>query len=113
MSPRRVLEKHRKPLLAGTVLLTVMAAPATSAMAAPGGGSRPQPYRHHLAVAEQRAAQGAQGRSFVAQTRDGDEIEDPEEIAEQAEQYAEARSAPGIVAPGAYTAAWQQLQSMP
>ena len=45
---------------------------------------------------------------------------DPEEAAKEskeaatlAEQYAEARTAPGIVAPGAYTAAYQQLTSLP
>jgi len=42
---------------------------------------------------------------------DGDE-EGSEEIAEQADQYQEARSAPGIVAPGAYSAAFADLQRL-
>ncbi|WP_239075687.1 glycosyl hydrolase [Planosporangium flavigriseum] len=40
------------------------------------------------------------------------EAEDGNEIQEGADQYAEARSAPGVVAPGAYSAAWAQQQSL-
>ncbi|WP_229716146.1 glycosyl hydrolase [Mangrovihabitans endophyticus] len=84
--------------------------PAMSAAASPAGKDRPEPYRRHVAVAADRAQQVGQPRSLAA---DEDEGEDPEEIAEQAEQYAEARSAPGIVAPGAYSAAWAQQQALP
>jgi hypothetical protein len=94
--------------MAGAVSLALFMAPAVAATAAPGGGSRPVPYRHHLDVAKQRAE-----HSVRATALDPDAAEDPEEIAEQAEQYAEARSAPGILGPGAYTAAWRQLRAMP
>jgi hypothetical protein len=86
--------------------------PAGSAAAAPGGQPRPAPYQEHLRIAAQRVAQAHAVRALVTK-EDDDGAEDPEEIAEQAEQYAEARSAPGVVAPGAYTAAWQALQTMP
>ncbi|MGW0996859.1 glycosyl hydrolase [Streptomyces sp. NPDC002523] len=36
-----------------------------------------------------------------------------DEIAEGADQYAEARTSPGVVAPGAYGAAWRDLQKLP
>ncbi|WP_229829944.1 glycosyl hydrolase [Actinoplanes ianthinogenes] len=62
-----------------------------------------------MQAAQARAAQPA----HLTASAEPDEGEDPEEIAEQAEQYAEARSAPGIVAPGAYTAAWRALQALP
>ncbi|MEN3306250.1 MAG: hypothetical protein V7603_2452 [Micromonosporaceae bacterium] len=41
------------------------------------------------------------------------DTEGSNDIMEQADQYNEARSAPGIVTPGAYSAAWTQLQSLP
>jgi len=40
------------------------------------------------------------------------EPEEPEEVIERAEQFAEARTAPGIVLPGAYTAAFASLSSL-
>jgi hypothetical protein len=41
------------------------------------------------------------------------EFEEPEEILERADQFAEARTAPGIVLPGAYTAAFASLSGLP
>ena len=41
------------------------------------------------------------------------EFEAPEEILERADQFAEARTAPGIVLPGAYTAAFASLRALP
>jgi len=41
------------------------------------------------------------------------EFEEPEEILERADQFAEARTAPGIVLPGAYTAAFASLSALP
>jgi hypothetical protein len=43
----------------------------------------------------------------------GDDQEEADEIAEGAAQYAEARTSPGVVAPGAYGAAWASLQRLP
>lgn len=106
MSPRQ-----RKLLISSVALVTVVGLIPSGAAAAPGGQPRPEPYQRHVQAAQQRAALHA-GFSSRSAKADEDEGEDPEEIAEQAEQYAEARSAPGIVAPGAYTAAWQQLRSL-
>ena len=44
---------------------------------------------------------------------DGDGSEEADEIAEGAAQWAEARTSPGVVAPGAYGAAWTALQKLP
>jgi hypothetical protein len=67
------------------------------------------PFGHLNDLAAERASHA----TTALKVKEEDEGEDPEEIAEQAEQWAEARSAPGIVAPGAYSAAWRQQQSLP
>ncbi len=43
---------------------------------------------------------------------EGEPGDESHEAATAAEQYAQARTAPGIVAPGAYTAAWDSLQGL-
>lgn len=48
-----------------------------------------------------------------ATAEDPDDGNEADEIAEGADQYAEARTAPGVVAPGAYGAAWQSLANLP
>ncbi|WP_433296114.1 glycosyl hydrolase [Actinoplanes sp. CA-030573] len=102
--------------VAATALILVISPTAASASATGSDAAgRPMQYRNLKQTAADRAAQA---RSFSSKAKaaaeaDGEEGEDPEEIAEQAEQWAEARSAPGIVAPGAYSAAWQQQQSLP
>jgi hypothetical protein len=93
-------------------VIAVIGLVPAGAAATPGGAPRPEPYRRHLQVAQDRVAQAGQAKASRKAAAE-DTGEDPEEIAEQAEQYAEARSAPGIVAPGAYTAAWRALQTMP
>jgi hypothetical protein len=103
--------KPRLVAVAATALALVIT-PATAATAGPGGGARPMPYRHLQQLAADRAQAAQQNKTLVKAAED-DEGEDPDEIAEQAEQYVEARTAPGIVAPGAYSAAWQQQQSLP
>ena len=102
------------------VVLALIVVPSATSAAGPSGAGRPMPYRQLQQVAAERvaraAAQSSSAHSLAATSAaadSGDTGEDPEEIAEQAEQYAEARSAPGIVAPGAYSAAWQQQQSLP
>ncbi len=107
------------PRLIGAVGATTLAVlgliPAASAAAPAGSKPRPAPYRNHVQIAQQRTAHAnakVQGKALTAAQDDGG-AEDPDEIAEQAQQYEEARTAPGIVAPGAYTAAWQALKSMP
>ena len=114
MAPSRTLMTKQRFLAVGAAALIVVGLVPAVATAAPADEPRPAPYQHHLQVAQERAAQAAHpkvtGRAISAANDIGGE--DPEEIAEQAEQYAEARSAPGVVAPGAYTAAWQALESM-
>ncbi|SOE06961.1 glycosyl hydrolase [Streptomyces sp. Ag109_G2-15] len=44
---------------------------------------------------------------------DDDDGNEADEIAEGADQYAEARTSPGVVAPGAYGAAWRGLRNLP
>src|SRR4051794_28002997 len=90
--------------------LTLVITPVAASAAGPDGSGRPMQYRHLKQLAAERAAHP---KAFKAQADSDEGGEDPEEIAEQAEQWAEARSAPGIVAPGAYSAAWQQQQSLP
>src|SRR3954449_9860335 len=90
--------------------LTLVISPGAAAAAGPDGSARPMQYRHLKQLAAERAAHA---KAVKAQADSDEGGEDPEEIAEQAEQWAEARSAPGIVAPGAYSAAWQQQQSLP
>ncbi len=43
----------------------------------------------------------------------GDGGGEEDEIAEGAAQYAEARTSPGVLAPGAYSSAWNQLTALP
>ncbi|WP_433367194.1 glycosyl hydrolase [Actinoplanes sp. CA-142083] len=88
--------------------IALLVSPAAASASAPGQDGRPVPYRHLKELAAQRAAHPSALKALA----EDDEGEDPDEIAEQAEQWAEARSAPGIVAPGAYSAAWAQQQSL-
>ncbi len=114
MSPDFKFVKSRLFWAAGAATLAAIGLIPGASVAAPAGKPRPLPYQRHVEIAQQRAAhKGAGVKAFSVAAADDDGGEDPEEIAEQAEQYAEARSAPGVVAPGAYTAAWQALQSMP
>ncbi|MGA5300353.1 glycosyl hydrolase [Nucisporomicrobium flavum] len=108
MLPHLDQPSTRRVLVAATAALALIVTPAVS-VAAPGGDNRPEPYRRHVQIAAERAQQAQQPHTFAEEP----EGEDPEEIAEAAEQYAEARSAPGIVAPGAYSAAWAQQQALP
>jgi hypothetical protein len=98
-------------LSAGAATLAVLGLVPAASVAAPAAKPRPLPYQRLVETARERAAH-LNAKALTA-ADDDDSGEDPEEIAEQAEQYAEARSAPGIIAPGAYTAAWRALQSMP
>ena len=57
--------------------------------------------------------QQQKGLSAFAQAGDDDDGGEAQEEAEQADQYAEARTSPGIVAPGAYGAAYDALVDLP
>lgn len=52
---------------------------------------------------------GAQGSRKLPHA----DVPEPDEISESAEQYAEARTAPGVVLPGAYGAAFSSLAGLP
>ena len=97
-----------RALLAGTAVSTLVVLSGGGAVAAARPAPRPGPYQRQALAAAQRST-GA----HALLTSESDAGEDPEEIAEQAEQWAEARSAPGLVAPGAYSAAWAQQQALP
>ncbi|MFC4108992.1 glycosyl hydrolase [Micromonospora zhanjiangensis] len=78
-------------------------------LAAAPGGPRPHPVGDLARTAHRHATATTQNRSLAP----GEEEEGPNDIMEQADQFAEARTSPGIVAPGAYSAAWAQAQALP
>lgn len=86
----------------------------TQAQAASGTGVDPFGVR---ALREQAQLNQLKGLSSFATTADsgdsGGEEDESGNIAEQADQYAEARTSPGIVAPGAYGAAYDALGELP
>ncbi|MFC8342520.1 glycosyl hydrolase [Streptomyces sp. NPDC057280] len=91
-----------------TASATLVAIPAG---AAPGGDSSPFGARTLAQLAAEREQSvGAMSPSLAAEDDDGNEAD---EIAEGAAQYAEARTSPGVVAPGAYGAAWTSLTKLP
>lgn len=84
---------------------------AIPASAAPGGHVSPFGARALARLAaERQQSVGDVSPSVKAEDDDGNEAD---EIAEGADQYAEARTSPGIVAPGAYGAAWHDLTRLP
>jgi hypothetical protein len=100
------------------VTLTALGLTTSQAIAAPAPGPRPWQARHLAEIGHQHARHtttGGAGPLAAAQAAGGgeDEGDEAENSAEATEQFTEARTAPGIVAPGAYGAAWAQLQSMP
>ncbi len=64
-------------------------------------------------AAEREQSVGAISPKAKADDDGGDDGNEADEIAEGADQYAEARTSPGIVAPGAYGAAWTSLTNLP
>ncbi|WP_432027659.1 glycosyl hydrolase [Streptomyces sp. 1222.5] len=92
---------------------TVCALTASAALAmippsaASGRGVNPFGVRVLAQLAHEREQSiGAVAPHLAADDDDGNEAN---EIAEGADQYAEARTSPGVVAPGAYGAAWRDL----
>ncbi|MFF5014691.1 glycosyl hydrolase [Streptomyces sp. NPDC001165] len=75
------------------------------------GGVSPFGVRTLGQLAKERVQSvGAMSPHLKADDDDGNEAD---EIAEGADQYAEARTSPGVVAPGAYGAAWRGLRNLP
>ncbi|MFD8084563.1 glycosyl hydrolase [Kitasatospora sp. NPDC059722] len=118
--------RQRRRLLLPAVTLTALGLTTTQALAAPGT-SDPRPHQaQHLDEVGQKHAAKVKGTSPTSSTAkhtfsakadtpgggDGG-ADEAENSAEGTAQYTEARTAPGVVAPGAYGAAWAQLKSMP
>ncbi|WP_374209234.1 glycosyl hydrolase [Kitasatospora sp. A2-31] len=115
--------RQRRRLLLPAVTLTALGLTTTQALAA-SEPPKPRPHQaEHQARVGQKHAEKVQGTgtaspafSAKADTPGGDGdggADEAENSAEGVAQYTEARTAPGVVAPGAYGAAWSQLQSMP
>ncbi|GAA2265894.1 MULTISPECIES: ligand-binding sensor domain-containing protein [Kitasatospora] len=109
--------RHRRRLLISAVTLTALGLTANQALAAPAPKPRPWQARHLADVARQHAAKtGSPGHlSSMLTAKDGGDDGGADEAfnsMESTAQFTEARTAPGVVAPGAYGAAWAQLQSM-
>ncbi|MCX4579840.1 glycosyl hydrolase [Streptomyces sp. NBC_01571] len=85
---------------------------AIPAGAASGPDGTPFGARALAQLAAERAQSTGGITSRLKADDDGDGGNEADEIAEGADQYAEARTSPGIVAPGAYGAAWQSLTNM-
>ncbi|AEY86038.1 hypothetical protein SHJG_0761 [Streptomyces hygroscopicus subsp. jinggangensis 5008] len=97
--------------------LTICAITASAALVAtPAGaasGKSEKPFGARV-LARLAAERGTSIRPLGPQARAEDEDgNEADEIAEGADQYAEARTSPGIVAPGAYGAAWSSLTHLP
>ncbi|MFJ9692871.1 glycosyl hydrolase [Kitasatospora sp. NPDC101183] len=110
--------RRSRRLLLPAVTLTVLGLTTTQALAAPAPASGNKQARHLTEVGRKHAAQvlgaAAAPHTFAAKAESaGDGGSEAENSAEGVAQYTEARTAPGVVAPGAYGAAWSQLQSMP
>ncbi|MFJ9447410.1 glycosyl hydrolase, partial [Kitasatospora sp. NPDC101235] len=115
--------RQRRRLLLPAVTLTALGLTTTQALAAPSETPKPRPHQaqHQTEIGQKHAkkVQGtaAAGPAFTAKASSAapgeDEGDEAENSAEGTAQYTEARTAPGVVAPGAYGAAWSQLQSMP
>ncbi|WP_370151141.1 glycosyl hydrolase [Streptacidiphilus sp. EB129] len=101
---------RRRGLAIGALAVAgLMAAiPAQAATAGYGGANIFAP-----GVAKAHAQHHAGGLSAAATTASGDGSEEADEIAEGAAQRSEARTSPGVVAPGAYGAAWSAFQNLP
>lgn len=95
-----------------TASATVVAIPAG---AAPGSHGTPFGARALAQLAAERgqSAGAVSPRAKAEEDGGGDDGNEADEIAEGADQYAEARTSPGIVAPGAYGAAWTSLTNLP
>ncbi|MET7379552.1 glycosyl hydrolase [Streptomyces sp. NPDC005526] len=102
--------RSRKRTAAVLVTTAALGLTITQAQAA-GRGVDPFGVRaqHHQA----RLNEQQPGRVSLATEGDDEGGNEGEEIAEQADQYAEARTSPGIVAPGAYGAAYAALKNLP
>ncbi|MEU6280975.1 glycosyl hydrolase [Streptomyces sp. NPDC047028] len=110
------LHAHRRrwfTLCALTASAALVTIPPSASAAGHGGGS-PFGPRTLAQLAKERVhtVGAASSKAPLAQAEDDDGGNEADEIAEGADQYAEARTSPGVVAPGAYGAAWNSLQNL-
>ncbi|WP_405795587.1 glycosyl hydrolase [Streptomyces longwoodensis] len=107
-APNRTRKRRWLTLCAITASAACVALPAGATT-----GGHPDPFGprtlDRLAAAREQSI-GPANPGLAAEDDDGNEAD---EIAEGADQYAEARTSPGIVAPGAYGAAWRDLTALP
>jgi hypothetical protein len=90
--------------------LTISAVTALAALfAIPAGAAPGHPATHPRSFEAQVTASPADRDGGG----DGDGGEESDEISEGAAQFAEARTSPGTIAPGAFSAAWDQLNKLP
>ncbi|MGW2615076.1 glycosyl hydrolase [Streptomyces sp. NPDC001500] len=102
---------RKRRWLAICAITATAALVATPAGAGPGKGDGPFGPRALAQLAADRV-QSAGTTSPRAKAEDEDDGNEADEIAEGAQQYAEARTSPGVVAPGAYGAAWTGLRNL-
>ncbi|WEB45319.1 glycosyl hydrolase [Streptomyces yunnanensis] len=119
MMPHR--HRQRRRFVSCTVIAAALGLAGTQSFAATAtGNSKPKPWnvRHQAEIGHRHAklARSGQFNGLIAPglTAGGGEDggDEAENSAEATAQFTEARTAPGVIAPGAYGAAWQQIQSM-
>ena len=89
--------------------LTISAVTAVSALfALPAGAAPGHPTAHPRSFEARVTASPADDGGG-----DDDGGEESDEISEGAAQFAEARTSPGTIAPGAFQAAWNDLNKLP
>ncbi|MGW3209833.1 glycosyl hydrolase [Streptomyces sp. NPDC001135] len=103
------LPTHRRRWLTVCALTASAALVAIPPSTASGRGVSPFGVRTLGQLAKGRAQSVGAASPHAAADDDGNEAD---EIAEGADQYAEARTSPGVVAPGAYGAAWRHLTNL-
>jgi hypothetical protein len=102
-----IRSRHRRRWLAVCAVTAGAAMLAMPAGAATGQHKAPNPYGnpYHAGAMTTRPSDDGGG--------DPDGGNESDEIAEGAAQYAEARTSPGVVAPGAFGAAWTAMNKLP
>ncbi|MCC9311584.1 glycosyl hydrolase [Kitasatospora sp. RB6PN24] len=110
--------RNRRPLLISAIALTTLGLTTSQALAANPSAPRPWQATHLADTAHHHGAKtgstGRQAPMLDGKSDGGDDgSDDAFNSMESTAQFQEARTAPGVIAPGAYGAAWAQLQSMP
>lgn len=99
--------------LAAAVTVGVLAATGAMALVGPGPTSARGPASRNRAVLERRRGEDESGGLVHRLSKVGNPGDESAEALTAAEQFAQARTAPGTVAAGAYGAAYTSLVSLP